>query len=200
MRCGGLWSRTADRRTKIKHYQKLALKINPQPQCWVSSLQRRAEQKIFSFSKEPISSHRSVIDHHLGLEGHHPENIMAPARGYWAHSLHSCSCMWDCCLTPQHLLIPPSCLVTLAISKETRNSASWVIPSEPPQGAAERRLKIPLIQSLSSSWSFNILLRNVTSTAVSQSNTSRHDRREIYLREGWERYIKKVLDVTPPNI
>lgn len=59
MRYGGLWSQTADRRIKKKHCQKLVLKINPQAQCWVSSLQRRAEQNIF-FSKEPISSHRSL--------------------------------------------------------------------------------------------------------------------------------------------
>lgn len=56
MRHGELWSQTADRRIKIKHYQKLVLKINPQAQCWVSSLQRGAEQNIISFSKEPISS------------------------------------------------------------------------------------------------------------------------------------------------
>lgn len=187
MRYGGLWSQTADGRIKIKHYQELLLKINAQAQRWVSSLQRRAEQ--IYFSKEHISPHRSLIDRHLGVEGHQPANIVAPGRGYWAHSLHSCSSIRDSCLTSQHLLIPPSCLVTLALPKEQRNSASWVIPSEPPQGAAERMLKIPLIQSQSSSWSFNMLLRNVTSTGESQSNTSRHDRREIHLRKRWERYI-----------
>lgn len=126
MRYGGFWSQTADRRIKIKHYQKLVLKINPQAQCWVSSLQRRAGQNIFSFSKELISSHRSLIEGPQGLEDYQPEKIKAPGCGSWAHSPHSCT--WGCWLTPQHLLIPPSCLVTLAIPKETRNSASWVVP------------------------------------------------------------------------
>lgn len=120
MRYGGFWSQTADRRIKMKHYQKLVLKINPQAQCWVSSLQRRAEQNIFSFSKEPISSHRSFIDGHLGLEGHQTENRMVPGCAYWAHSLQGC--IWDCCLTPHHPLIPPSCLVTPALPRENHHS------------------------------------------------------------------------------
>lgn len=102
MRYGGLWSQTADRRIKIKHYQELLPKINAQAQRWVSSLQRRAEQ--IYFSKEHISPHRSLIDRHLGVEGHQPENIVAPGRGYWAHSLHSCSSIRDLfnITTPSH--------------------------------------------------------------------------------------------------
>lgn len=149
----------------------------------LSSLQRRAEQNISSFSKEPhffqqVVYWLSTWTRRLTAKKHN---------GYWSRlvskqpshmQLHT-GLLTNTWPSTSHTFILPSCPVTFALQKDTRNPAYWVT-SKSPQVVAMKRLKTPLTQAhLSGSWSLKMLPRNVTSTAVSQSNTSRHNRRKI---------------------